>query len=118
MVADGVYRVPAASFRAPPPPPASAARRSTLRLIENGRTIPLHLEADGALVFVGRRNTGEGEAWAYQGRPELQSSDHFSLYSDTTTYWLTWGAAPGSRYALHSLGAADFAGRHPAPRAP
>ena len=108
VVTDGVYRVPAAQLQS-----AAAAAGlgvpdpSTLRLIENGRPVPLHLEADGALVFVGQRNTGKGEAWAYQGRPELQSSARYSLYTDTTTYWLTWGGPPGPRYA--STGAADFA---------
>ena len=108
VVEDGVYRVTAAQLQSA----ASAAGlgtpdASTFRLVENGRAVPLHLEADGALVFVGRRNTGKEEAWAYQGRPDLQSSDHFSLYTDTTAYWLTWGGAPGPRYT--SVGAADFA---------
>ena len=100
VVEDGVYRVPASALQS-----AAAAASlgqpdpATFHLSANGRAVPLHLESDGALVFVGHRNTGEQEVWAYQGRPELQSSDRFSLYTDTTTYWLTWGGAPGARYA-------------------
>ncbi|GIV62078.1 MAG: hypothetical protein KatS3mg044_0944 [Rhodothermaceae bacterium] len=33
----------------------------------------------------------------------MQSSTFYSLYTDTTTYWLTWNAAPGLRYAPRPL---------------
>ncbi|MEM8600150.1 MAG: C25 family cysteine peptidase [Bacteroidota bacterium] len=107
---DGVYRVTGAELAALG---ATGVDLSTLALIENGRRIPVHLDgsssgpmqASDAFVFVGRQNRGDDELWAYndgtaatQSDPTLQSSDRFSLYSDTTTYWLTWGGTPGPRY--------------------
>ncbi|MEM6785084.1 MAG: C25 family cysteine peptidase [Bacteroidota bacterium] len=110
VVEDGVYRVTGAELAALG---ANGIDLSTLALIENGRRIPVHLDgntsgsmqASDALVFVGRQNRGDDELWAYndgsaatQSDPSLQSSDRFSLFSDTTTYWLTWGGTPGPRY--------------------
>ncbi len=75
-------------------------------LLENGRPVPLlvlggataTLAPTDTLVFVGHRNTGRGETWAYDA-PASQSSDSYSLYSDTTYYWLYVGSTPGPRYA-------------------
>ncbi len=106
VVADGVYRVTGAELAAAGFPVGSvpAAR---LELVESGRAVPLlRLGGTGAtlsptdtLVFVGQRNRGTAESWAYD-RADSQSSPFYSLYSDTTTYWLRdTGAAPGLRYA-------------------
>ncbi|MEM6337154.1 MAG: C25 family cysteine peptidase, partial [Bacteroidota bacterium] len=54
------------------------------------------------LTFAGKRNTGEDEIWAYNYEPTAQSSPDRSLYTDTTTYWLTWAGAPGLRYSTDS----------------
>ncbi|MEM8559208.1 MAG: C25 family cysteine peptidase, partial [Bacteroidota bacterium] len=114
VVEDGVYRVTGSELAAAG---ATAIDLGTLALIENGRRIPVHLDgnasglmqASDAVVFVGRQNRGDElwayHDWAYQGTsgptpndPSLQSSDRFSLYTDTTTYWLTWGGLPSPRY--------------------
>ncbi len=79
---------------------------TTLRLLENGIEVPIWmdegntstLQAGDALIFAGRQNRGDDETWAYDGDASLQSSTHFSLYSDTTWYWLTWGGGTGLRY--------------------
>ncbi len=78
---------------------------STLQLFENGREIPIWytgqaggLDNEARIYFVGRRNRGTDESWAYSDRPDWQSSTYFSLFTDTTFYWLTWGGAPGLRY--------------------
>ncbi|MEO1629694.1 MAG: C25 family cysteine peptidase, partial [Bacteroidota bacterium] len=119
VVEDGLYRVTGAELAAAG---ASGIDLATLALIENGRRIPVHLDgnttgpmqAADALVFVGRQNRGDDELWAYndgtaptQSDPALQSSDHFSLFTDTTSYWLTWNGAPSPRY--ETLGAEAFA---------
>ena len=103
---DGVYRVTGAELAAAGAPTGSL-QPATLRLFENGREIPIRYTGeDGALgmgggdafTFVGRRNRGGDELWAYNGNPSWQSSAYFSLYTDTTTYWLTWGGEAGLRY--------------------
>ncbi|RMF65158.1 MAG: hypothetical protein D6746_00780, partial [Bacteroidetes bacterium] len=105
VVEDGLYRLTGASLSAAGVP-VEGIDPTTFQLFENGREIPLYREGSGttlqpeeALVFVGKRNRGDDEAWAYNEDPSLQSSTFYSLYTDTTTYWLTWNAAPGLRYA-------------------
>ncbi len=103
---DGVYRVTgtdlaAAGF------PVNTVDPTSLQLFENGSEVPLRLQADfttfGAtdwLAFVGKRNTGAGEAWAYNYDSAIMPSQYNSLFTDTTFYWLTWGApVTGLRYA-------------------
>lgn len=103
VAADGVYRVTGAELQAAGFPLGLV---SQLELVENGRPVPfLRLGGSGAalapsdtLVFVGRRNTGRDErAWAYLS-PDDQSSDAYSLYTDTTFYWLRNGAASSRQY--------------------
>ncbi len=111
---DGVYRVSGADLQA-----AGVSTQTidpaSLRLLENGREIPIHYDgapdgfgASDGIVFVGRRNRGTGELWAYRNdNAALQSSPFRSLYTDTTTYWLTWGGAQnGLRYETVSGGGA------------
>jgi len=107
VVEDGVYRVSGSDLEAALPPNATLddLTPATLRLFENGTEIPLHVEAGGdgsfepadAFEFVGQRNRGTDELWAYEESGD-QSSDFYSLYADTTYYWLTWGDADGKRY--------------------
>jgi hypothetical protein len=112
VTADGVYRVDAAALRNALPAGTSLSDipPSTIRLIENGREIPIQLQgtADGRLdpddtiTFVGQRNRGDDELWAYNYDESAQSSDYYSLYADTTFYWMTWGGDDGLRYARQS----------------
>ena len=105
VVEDGVYQVTGADLAAAGVP-TSALQTATLRLLENGREIPIRytgaegtgMGAADAFTFVGQRNRGTDETWAYNDNPEWQSSTYFSLYTDTTTYWLTWGGEAGLRY--------------------
>ena len=107
VVEDGVYRVTGEELSPALPPNTTLddIAPGTLRLLENGSEIPMHVtgasdgtfDADDALRFVGQRNRGTDEGWAYE-EPSDQSSAYRSLYADTTTYWLTWGGAEGMRY--------------------
>ncbi len=97
VVEDGVYRVPQSALNTAGVP--ADVNPSTFRLVENGREVPLDYRADeDALIFVGQRNRGTDEVWAYNYNPTWQSSTNRSLYSDTTFYWLTWGGDAGQRY--------------------
>lgn len=105
---DGIYRVEGAEL-ASIGVDISGIDPTTLRLIENGTEIPIWYEGSGTSIesghhflFVGRRNSGRDEAWVYQYNSSLQSSPHLSLYTNETTYFLTWGGAPGIRYTRHS----------------
>ncbi len=108
VVEDGVYRVTGEELSPALPPNTTLddLAPGTLRLLENGSEIPIHVtggadgtfDADDAIEFVGQRNRGTDERWAYE-EPSDQSSAYRSLYADTTTYWLTWGGAEGERYS-------------------
>jgi hypothetical protein len=81
IVEDGVYAVTGADLRGLGVSP-DAVDPATLRLFENGREIPAWYTADpsapltdtASLLFVGRRNRGYQEAWAYDGLANRQSS--------------------------------------------
>jgi hypothetical protein len=117
VAADGVYRIDAASLRDALPGGTSLSDISpeTIRLIEKGTEVPIHLtgtgdgqlDPDDTIAFVGQRNRGTDELWAYDGDASAQSSTYYSLYSDTTTYWLTWGGDNGLRYQKQSSGSAS-----------
>ena len=108
VTSDGVYRVTADALQDALPSGTALADipPETIRLIENGEEIPIQVEGteDGSLdpsdtiTFVGRRNRGTDEIWAYNYDASAQSSTYRSLYSDTTHYWMTWGGASGLRY--------------------
>lgn len=112
VTADGVYRVEASALTDALPDGTTLADISpeTIRLLENGQEIPIQLDGadDGRLdgtdtiTFVGHRNRGDDELWAYDGDRSAQNSTYHSLYSDTTTYWMTWGGDGGLRYAKQS----------------
>ena len=95
VVEDGVYRVSADELASAGVP--TSADPATFRLLKNGREVPVDTDG-GDLVFVGERNRGVQEAWAYGGDASAQSSTYYSLFSDTTFYWLTWGGTAGLRY--------------------
>ncbi len=105
VVEDGIYAVTAADLQQAGFDPATLPAAS-LRLLANGRPVPFHLTGTDpetwaptdSLLFVGHRNTGADEAWAWNGDLARRSSDRTSLYTDTTFYWLTWGGTPGLRY--------------------
>lgn len=97
---DGVYRVSRTALEAAGLP--ETVDPATIQLFENGLEVPIEYRSAGdALIFVGRRNRGTDEHWAYNYNADWQSSTFHSLYSDTTFYWMTWGKTAGQRYEEH-----------------
>ena len=105
VLEDGMYRVTGAQLEQAGLS-LNEVNPNSLRLLENGQEIPLWIEGGAqttfqtgdAIIFSGQRNRGTGEAWAYNEDPSLQGSTYYSLFSDTTWYWLAWGGADGLRY--------------------
>lgn len=107
VVEDGVYRITGQELR------ASGLNVDTitpvnLQLFENGKEIPIWYQGGGTMgnadyiEFIGKQNRGEDESWAFDTQ-ESQSSTRYSIYSDTTFYWLSWsGGANGLRYTQTS----------------
>ncbi|TNE73431.1 hypothetical protein EP331_04435, partial [bacterium] len=87
--------------------PDNAVVESQLKLFLRGNEIPIEIERNTVgenlqqgdkIRFVGNRNTGKNEKWAYGSNGNDQANDYYSLYSDSTIYWLTWSGSPGKRY--------------------
>ena len=104
VIQDGVYQITGADLAALGLSTAGIAP-DNIKLLKNGQEIPLWyqgdagtLTAESKFLFVGQRNRGDEESWAYSNDPTLQSSTFFSLYTDTTFYWLSWDGASGARY--------------------
>ncbi|MFB3133190.1 MAG: C25 family cysteine peptidase, partial [Rhodothermales bacterium] len=104
VVNDGVHQITGADLTTLGMSTSSISPR-TLKVYENGQEIPLwyigdpgSLMPDSKILFVGQRNRGTDENWAYRNNPEWQSSTYYSLYTDTTFYWLSWGGVTGLRY--------------------
>lgn len=102
VTTDGVYAVSSESLQQARVP-ITSVDWSTLQLFYKGQEVPLYIPASAAtkgftFAFVGYRNTGVDETWLYNEDTLFQSSGYYSLFSDTTHYWLTWGNATGKRY--------------------
>ncbi len=87
-----------------------------LQLFRRGQEVPIHVEGekDGRLdaadylEFYGQRNDGALDTLLYV-RPDLMPHPHYSLYSDTATYFLTWrlDGLPGKRIATTATPTTD-----------
>jgi len=103
---DGIYRVSrqdllTAGFD------LSAVNPANLQLIYRGEQIPIYVSATGGqldyLEFFGRHNDGVLDSVMYRDpirgthSPEAQTNKNWSLFSDESTYFLTWSSFPGQR---------------------
>lgn len=105
MVAeDGVYRVTASELTAAGVP-LDQISGSTLKLFHFGQEQYLHVSNNGNLSqddyieFVGVKNRGELDQHLYSN-PDDMLNPEYSLYTDTTAYFLTWDDTPGKRYEV------------------
>jgi len=99
---DGVYKVTGAEL-AQAGLSLASVNPNKIRLIKNGAEVPIWIEGEtpsslaesDAIVFVGEQNRGDEELWAFEEIAQRQGSDYFSLFSDTTWYWLGWQDVQG-----------------------
>lgn len=73
---------------------------TNLQLWFRGKEQAIYLNND-TLFFYGKRNDGTLDSYLYQ--PGFQANTLYSLFSDTTAYFLTEGAAPGKRMVSRAL---------------
>jgi hypothetical protein len=57
----------------------------SLKIIWRGNEVPIYVLPDTTIEFYGLRNYGD--------------STYFDYYTDTSTYWLTWGGPQGLRFS-------------------
>jgi len=110
---DGIYRL-SASDPALQATGIDQATPGNLHLYYRGQEVPIHVvntgdlnrfEGQDFIEFFGRRNDGELDALMFRNnqnnlfnvRPDHATNTHFSLFTDTSAYFLTWNAQPGLR---------------------
>lgn len=73
-----------------------------LKMYYQGLEIPLYVTSSGTLgandyiEFFGRRNTGKMDVHLYED-PEFQLNPLYSMFTDESTYFLTWNTEPSLR---------------------
>ncbi|MBK6950230.1 MAG: hypothetical protein IPH16_21050 [Haliscomenobacter sp.] len=99
---DGVYRIGYDALTAAGIPAAQIAG-GQYQLFRLGEETPLYVSSGESplspadfLEFVGRKNRGELDRFLYANPDQEQLNPEYSLYSDSSVYFLTWGA-PGKR---------------------
>ena len=93
---DGLYRIPQSVLNGISLDNTPAEQ---FQLWRNGQEIPLHtttptgpLGASGYIEFWGQMNDGKPDTKLYRD-PDYQLSDHYSLQTDTSSYFLTVNTA-------------------------
>ncbi|MGK0390487.1 MAG: hypothetical protein ACI94Y_003240 [Maribacter sp.] len=73
-----------------------------LKMYYQGQEIPLYVTSSGTLgtsdyiEFFGRKNTGKMDIHLYE-EPEFQLNPLYSLFTDVSSYFLTWSTEPSLR---------------------
>ncbi|MEZ4897648.1 MAG: C25 family cysteine peptidase [Saprospiraceae bacterium] len=97
VVEDGVYRISFGTLQNAGIPTASIPE-DKYQLVHNGQEVPLRISGE-YLEFVGQQNRGEIDAFLYEGGEADQLNPYYSLYTDTSVYYLTWGPGEHRRYS-------------------
>jgi len=105
---DGIYEISSETLTAAGVP-ASAIAEDGVSIYHMGQEIPL-LREDGSLVFYGEGNGSAMDAYLYENPATEMLNPHYSLYTDTAAYYLSWDSArAGLRYETSSaVPAADL----------
>ncbi|MHA4736765.1 putative type IX secretion system sortase PorU2 [Dyadobacter sp. MSC1_007] len=96
VVKTGFYKINArelASFGFP----ADSLSASSIKMYRHGNELPIEVNGDkngllgseGSILFYGKKNDGAGDSVLYV-HPKAMPHAYYSLYSDTTAYFLTW----------------------------
>ncbi|MEQ9298263.1 MAG: C25 family cysteine peptidase [Cyclobacteriaceae bacterium] len=102
LAEDGIYRLSRQELIEAGVPVASIDPRR-VQLFHNGNEQAIHIQgqSDGIfdqvdyIEFYGRRNTGETETALYR-TPDAQPHPYHSLFSDSSSYFLTWNLTSAS----------------------
>ncbi|MCB0659245.1 MAG: hypothetical protein KDC57_24050, partial [Saprospiraceae bacterium] len=102
---DGVYRIYRDDLLAAGIPVTSISV-DNYQLMHNGSEVPLRVTGD-FLEFIGQQNRGEIDRYLYAGGEQDQLNPYYSLYTDTSAYYLTWSEGVHRRYTLTRASAGE-----------
>lgn len=119
---DGVYRIGYDALTAAGIPVAQI-EGSRYQLFRLGEETPLYVSSGESplspadfLEFVGRKNRGELDRFLYADPDKEQFNPEYSLFSDTSVYFLTWAASDVPTLRYRNM-ANDLSGTLPDPEA-
>ncbi|MCW5909209.1 MAG: hypothetical protein KIS94_15190 [Chitinophagales bacterium] len=91
VVKDGIYRIPYSTLQSVG---LGSALGDRFALYHNGQEVPLYVTVNGAfgsgdyIEFYGKKNIGDIDSFLYK-TSALQSHPYYSLFTDTSVYFLT-----------------------------
>ena len=92
---DGLYRISGAELQQKGVP-LGGIQGARLQLFRFGKATPLYVSSQGSLntndyiEFYGVKNRGDFDRYLYSDPDTKQLNPEYSLYTDTSTYFLTW----------------------------
>ncbi|MGH1337494.1 MAG: C25 family cysteine peptidase [Aureispira sp.] len=97
---DGWYRLPASVLQQAGAP-ISSINTAGLQLFHQGQEVPLQVEENNGTLsyvqFYGKKNRGAFDVHCYNDADQ-HFNEYYSLYNDTSTYFLTWGATASTEH--------------------
>lgn len=95
VVENGLYRISSANLQKAGFP-TDSNQSHAFQMFWRGKETAIQIESDpehkNQIIFKGQRNDGAMDSALYVS-PEAFPDAHYSLYSDTSAYFLTWNAA-------------------------
>lgn len=72
-----------------------------IQVFHQGKEIPVYVKSSNGVLdyvqFYGKKNRGEFDVHCYNN-PNHHFNEEYSLYSDTSAYFLTWGNTPSTEH--------------------
>lgn len=97
---DGMYRINATTLQQYGVN-VSSINTSGIQVFNQGKEIPVQIETTGGTLnyvqFYGEKNRGDFDINCYNDITH-HFNEEYSLYSDTSVYFLTWGTVPSSKH--------------------
>lgn len=93
---DGLYRVSAADLAAAGMP-LNGTNENRYELFNNGSTVSIEVSSEG-ITFLGRKNRGDLDRFLFEQPESMQLNTRYSLYTDTSTYYLRLNEAGGTNF--------------------
>ncbi len=101
LAEDGIYRIPT-DVLAAEGVPVSSIQSEEFQLYHMGQEVPVYIStnntlgADDFIEFYGEKNRTELDSFLYTYPLQKMTNLHYSLFTDTSAYFLTWNNDPNN----------------------
>ena len=117
LTEDGIYRIPQATLSKIAA--FNAVEGKQLQLFYLGQEIPLYVTNNNKLTnidyveFYGQKNRGLIDKFLYYKADTQQINREYSMFTDTSAYFLTWSSSGGKRYIESKTNLTNLPPREP-----